>query len=205
MRIVCISDTHTLHERLVLPPGDVLLHAGDVSKRGTEPEIRAFAAWFAAQPHRHKVMVAGNHDFAFEQDATARSWIDGATYLEHEGCDIEGVSFWGSPYQPWFHDWAFQRPRGAPMAELWAKIPAGVDVLITHGPPHGVLDHTVHGIDAGCEALADALARVQPKVHVFGHIHEGYGQLMRDGIRFVNASTCTVGYTEVRPPIVIDL
>lgn len=206
VRLVCISDTHSQHERLgTLPEGDVLLHAGDLSKRGTEAEIRAFSAWFAAQPHPHKVVIAGNHDFALEKDPEARHWIEGAVYLQNEGCEIEGVSFWGSPFQPWFFDWAFQRQRGEEMAEIWADIPAGVDVLITHGPPQGILDRTLHGVDAGCEALLEAVWRVSPKVHVFGHIHEEYGQLVRDGVRFVNASTCSVRYDDVRAPIIVDL
>jgi Icc-related predicted phosphoesterase len=206
VRLVCISDTHSQHHRLgTLPEGDVLVHAGDVSRRGGEAEIRAFAEWFASQPHRHKIMVAGNHDFAFEQEPGARTWIEGATYLQDEGCEVGGVSFWGSPYQPWFYDWAFQRQRGSEMAEIWERIPVGVDVLITHGPPHGILDRTARGAHAGCEALLEAVWRVSPRIHVFGHIHEEYGQLEQNGIRFVNASTCSVTYDEIRPPIVLEL
>lgn len=205
MRLVCISDTHNLHERVVVPDGDVLVHAGDATRRGKERELRAFDAWLGTLPHRHKIVVAGNHDFAFQQVPGAAGWLTNAHYLQDRAVVLDGVRFYGSPWQPWFHDWAFNLPRGAPLDEVWARIPTGTDVLVTHSPPHGTLDTTVHGETVGCEALAAHVARLRPRVHVFGHIHEGYGQLERDGTRFVNASTCDVRYQPVHAPIVVDL
>ena len=205
MRIVCISDTHNLHDRLVVPDGDVLVHAGDATSRGAERDLRAFDAWLATLPHRHKLVIAGNHDFGFERDAAAARWIAHATYLQDRAVTLEGVTFYGSPWQPAFYDWAFNLPRGAPLRAVWDRIPTGTDVLITHTPPHGVLDRTVGGEHVGCEELALAVARVRPKLHVFGHIHEGYGVLERDGTRFVNASTCDVRYRPVQAAVVVDL
>lgn len=205
VRIVCISDTHTLHDRLVVPDGDVLVHTGDLSRRGTEREIRAFDLWLGTLPHRHKLVVAGNHDFGFQDASGSTGWLVHGRYLQDVAVTIDGVRFYGSPWQPWFHDWAFNLPRGEPLAAVWARIPADTDVLLTHSPPHGILDATVYGEHVGCEELADAVARLRPRLHVFGHIHEGYGELVREGTRFVNASSCNVRYQPVNAPIVVDL
>ena len=141
MRIVCLSDTHNLHSAFAVPEGDVLVHAGDATLRGTREEVVAFDAWLGTLPHRHKVLVAGNHDWLFEREPDrARGMITNATYLQDEGVTIDGLAFWGSPWQPWFLSWAFNLQRGAPLREKWDRIPAATDVLITHGPPHGILD-----------------------------------------------------------------
>lgn len=216
MRIVCLSDTHNRHGALDVPDGDVLLHAGDATMRGDPEELRAFDAWLARQPHRHKLVVAGNHDWLFEKDAAlARSLLAHATYLQDSGIEIAGLRFWGSPWQPWFLDWAFNLERGADLAAKWELIPEGTDVLVTHGPPYGVRDHVPprsrgtsldgNGEHVGCEALLAALERVRPRLHVFGHIHEGYGQERRDGTLFVNASNCDRAYRPINAPIVVDL
>lgn len=210
MRIVCISDTHDRHDELHIPEGDVLVHAGDATRRGTEEQIRAFAAWMGTMNHPHKIFVAGNHDFGFEQrPAEARRWITdgtGVTYLQDDGVRIAGVHFWGSPWQPWFHDWAFQAQPGPEMAAKWAPIPNDVDVLITHGPPHGIMDRTISGVDAGCEELRKAvLGRIRPAFHVFGHIHECYGELQLDGVRFINAASCNVRYEAANAAIVFEI
>jgi len=206
IRIVCISDTHTLHGRLQIPEGDVLVHAGDLSSRGRKSEIQEFDRWLGTLPHRHKVVICGNHDFLFEREPeVARGLITNAIYLQDSGVTIEGLQFWGSPWQPEFFDWAFNLERGEPLREKWALIPTDTDVLITHGPPMGILDRVERGERVGCEELTEALKRVRPKLHVFGHIHEAYGHLDRDGTRFVNASSCNLDYAPVHAPIVVDL
>jgi predicted phosphohydrolase len=206
MRIVCLSDTHNLHQRIRVPEGDLLLHAGDATMRGTAPEIAAFFAWLSTLPHAHKVVIAGNHDFLFEREpAVARALVHGAVYLEDSAIEIEGLRIWGSPWQPWFYDWAFNLRRGAPLREKWDLVPEGTDVLVTHGPPHGVLDRVDGGEQVGCADLLDALCRINPRLHLFGHIHEGYGRETREGTAFVNASICDRGYRPVNPPVVVDL
>ena len=104
MRIVCLSDTHGHHARIAVPPGDVLIHAGDLTDTGTETELREALAWLGRLPHRHKVFVAGNHDALFERDPGAAAVLvpKGVQYLEDSGCEIAGLRFWGSPVQPWF-------------------------------------------------------------------------------------------------------
>lgn len=221
MRIVCISDTHGLVDDLVLPEGDVLVHAGDMSMQGSDRELILVGEWFAKQPHKHKVVIAGNHDWGFFNDRTLAvsllkqaDFSDSIRYLQDGACTIDGVKFYGSPWQPEFCDWAFNLPRsGAELRDVWDRIPGDTDVLITHGPPKGVLDLVIRRMPGGarykdltgCELLYKRVQQVRPKVHVFGHIHEGAGQLEKGGVTFVNAATCTRRYKPTNPPIVIDL
>lgn len=207
MRLVCISDTHNRGGFPPLPEGDVLVHAGDATGRGTIAEISQFNAWIGKQKFKHKVIIAGNHDFCFQTDpGLAKSIITEAIYLQDEMVEIEGAKFYGSPWQPWFHNWAFNLPRKGPeLQRRWEQIPTGVDVLITHGPPYGILDQTQSGEHVGCELLRKELHRIRPKVHVFGHIHEAYGQHYEDGIQYVNAAMCDLSYKATQLPIVIDL
>lgn len=189
-RIVCVSDTHSYHDQTVIPNGDILVHAGDITRHGELEDVESFDRWLATLPHRYKVVICGNHDFCFQdQAAEARARITNAIYLEDAGCQIEGLSFYGSPWQPWFGGWAFNRHRGEELAAMWAKIPVGIDVLITHGPPEGVLDRTRLGESAGCRDLYNRVFEIRPRLHVFGHIHEAAGVCEIDGITFVNAST----------------
>lgn len=215
MRLVLLSDTHGLHDTLPpLPGGDVLVHAGDVTRRGSLAEVRSFFDWFAQRPHRHKVVVAGNHDFAFQDRAAEAEALvpAGVTYLRDSGTVIEGVRFWGSPWQPWFHDWAFNLPRGEALARVWAEVPDDVHVLVTHGPPDGILDRVVAppGQHVGCEMLRERLAALRAlRLHVFGHIHEDYG-IVEEGEgtgrrTFVNACICDVRYRPVNRPVAMDL
>lgn len=219
LKIVCISDTHGLHRQMPpIPPGDVLVHAGDCLGHGTEPELREFLGWFAAHPHKHKVLVAGNHDWIFERAPYVAQCLCqsfGVTYLQDEGTMIQGIRFWGSPWQPWFHDWAFNLPRsGEALRRKWFGIPDRTDVLITHGPPHGIMDLAPdpgpgrQDRHVGCELLRDRLWQVRPQLHVFGHIHEGYGILetechsLQTRTTLVNAAICDANYRPVNKPIV---
>lgn len=206
MRIVCLSDTHGLHRQIDLPAGDLLLHAGDFSQMGELAPVQDFLDWYAAQPHPHKVLIAGNHDFIVERDpGLFRSLIPpGLHYLENQGIELGGLQIWGSPITPWFFDWAFNRQRGAEIARYWHMIPDDTDILITHGPPYGIRDLTHQGEIVGCEALNHRVWEVQPAIHLFGHIHEGYGEAVVNGIRFINASCLNLAKQYVHPPIVVD-
>lgn len=212
MRIVFVSDTHGAKLQHDIPEGDVIVHCGDFSKKGTEKELLAFNDWWSALPHLHKIFIAGNHDLMFENSPEhARCLVSGGTYLLDSELVVEGFRFYGSPWTPEFYSWAFMRPRGVPLKKVWERIPSDTDVLVTHGPPQGGLDYVPRSqLHVGCEDLAQAVERVRPAVHAFGHIHEGYGcerkswGASRDTI-FVNASTCNLRYDAVNPPIVIDL
>jgi Icc-related predicted phosphoesterase len=207
MRIVFISDTHTRHQEVRVPDGDLLVHAGDISGRGGVYEISRFMAWMEDQPHQHKVMIAGNHDFLAERNP--EDFLDlvpkNVTYLNDSSIEIDGLKIWGSPVQPWFHDWAFNRQRGPEIDVHWQLIPADTDLLITHGPPYGILDATTKGEKVGCEDLLRRVQQIKPKIHVFGHIHEAYGQLHQNGTHFINASSLNHLYMPVFDPIVVDL
>lgn len=209
MRLVCLSDTHNRTDGLDVPAGDLLLHAGDLTGHGKRDEFAHAARWLASLPHRHKVLVAGNHDFLLQdRPAEARALlaaVPGLVYLMDEEVELDGVRIYGSPWQPWFYDWAFNLPRdGEELAAVWAKVPTGIDVLLTHSPMHGVVDLTSRGEPAGCERLRAAMGRIKPRLHVCGHIHEAYGQVVEDGVHHVNASTCDLGYRAVQPPIVVE-
>lgn len=197
LNIVCISDTHGKHAGVRLPDGDILIHAGDFMTYGDRlSEIASFNHWLSKQPHRHKVVIAGNHDLLFESDASlARTQIMAAAYLENSATEIEGVHIWGSPQQPRFLDWAFNVDRGPSIRRYWDMIPAETDILITHGPPFGILDKiNPSGEHLGCEELTIAVQRVRPKLHIFGHIHGGHGKYQDNGIQYVNASVLDKNY-----------
>lgn len=208
MKIICLSDTHNRNEQINVPDGDVLIHSGDATIRGTRHEVEDFLKWFSSLPHRHKIFVAGNHDWMYETDnrlARLLTAAFGIKYLEDSFTEIEGFKIYGSPWQPRFFDWAFNLNRGAEMAEKWKSIPFDTDILITHGPPFGILDETPRGDFAGCEELRKRVEEVRPKLHVFGHIHHGHGQTEKFGVKFVNASSCDERYEPTQPPITVEL
>lgn len=208
MKIVCISDTHNRKMRHPVPDGDILIHAGDATLNGTIEELRQFSDWFAVFPHQYKIFVAGNHDWLFQTDnARARRTLGSSIiYLQDEACEIEGLKIWGSPWQPWFMDWAFNLYRGPQLREKWALIPDDTNILITHGPPSRIQDLVPRGEYTGCE---DLLVRVRAltrlKLHVFGHIHEGYGQIEKFGVQFVNAAICDGAYAAINKSIIVDI
>ena len=157
LRLVLLSDTHGLHRELSIPDGDVLIHAGDFCNEGEAVEARSFGEFFCGLPHRHKVVIAGNHDRCLEADPGLGTEIfAGCHYLLDSGAEIGGMTFWCSPWQPWFFDMAFNLERGTELREKRDLIPAHVDVLITHGPPHFVLDRSETGENVGCEELRAA-------------------------------------------------
>ena len=145
MRIVAVADTHLYQADLgAIPDGDVFVHAGDLCRRGTLQELEQVVLWMRALPHANKIVVAGNHDWCFAREPEAARALLGETivYLQDSAAVIDGVSFWGSPWQPRYRNWAFNLERGAPLAEKWSLIPSGTDVLVTHGPPRGFGDRT---------------------------------------------------------------
>lgn len=198
------------HGDLTIPRCDVLVHAGDFTNRGKWEDFERFAQWLSAQRATHKVFVAGNHDFVCEREvARVRTLASelGLTYLCDEAAVVGGLRFYGSPATPRFHDMAFNYERGAALERHWARIPDVLDVLVTHGPPRGLGDRTFLGVPAGCEALLDRVRVVRPMLHVYGHIHEGYGEHRVPGLatRFVNAATKGILPFALRAPVSISL
>jgi Icc-related predicted phosphoesterase len=184
-RFVLISDTHMTQP--LLPSGDILVHAGDHTLSGSRKETEAAFQWLGIQARKFKyiVTVGGNHDwFAYHAHSEVmrdfiRPFASNIVYLENESALLcmgsQEISFYGSPVQPEFCNWAWNEARGTQIKATWDRIPNNVDVLVTHGPPHHVLDW-VGRERVGCQDLRDALDRAQPQVHVFGHIHAGYGK-----------------------------
>jgi Icc-related predicted phosphoesterase len=213
MKMTFISDTHGKHEHLtskaynnILGSGDVLVHAGDVSNVGKSHEIKSFLDWFSNTDYKHKIFIAGNHDFGFEQvqEIAPEYKEKGVHYLFDSEVVIDGVKFYGSPWQPEFYDWAFNLPRGEKLAEKWAMIPGNTDILITHGPAYGMLDWVPSGTQVGCQDLFHRIMEVQPKIHVCGHIHCAYGQKYFNGVEFLNAAILNERYMYENKPISLE-
>lgn len=208
MKIICISDTHSRHREIIVPKGDLIIHAGDICSQGNKKEVLNFLNWFTKLDIQFKILVAGNHDrfFEIENHEFIRSIIpNNIHFLNDSGITLEGVHFWGSPIQPAFNNWAFNRERGKEIDKHWQLIPIQTDVLITHGPPYGILDKTIRGKHVGCERLKYKVIEIKPKYHVFGHVHEGYGILQQNGIQFINASILNERYRYTNNPIVFNL
>jgi Icc-related predicted phosphoesterase len=197
MKITAISDTHSLHHKLKLPGGDLLIHAGDVCNRGTQQEAVNFMEWIEKQPYSHKVFIAGNHDFFFEnftQQEIQDRLPNNVFFLNDSGIEIKGIKIWGSPITPTFCNLAFNRDRGNEISTHWDKIPQDTDMLITHGPPYGFLDKTLKEAHVGCEDLAQKVIAIKPKFHIFGHIHEAHGLTKQDDTTYINVSSVDIEY-----------
>jgi len=215
MHLVIISDTHGKHESVTIPPCDVLIHCGDCTVDAGRADLRNFLLWLEKQPAPKKILVAGNHDWAFEKwNGLSRQMVNeiapSAIYLEDSGIEIDGFKFWGSPVTPEFFNWAFNRKRGAEIKRHWDKIPNDTDVLITHGPPSDLLDVTYSGKRDGCQDLREAIERVKPKLHVFGHFHRSYGRAALSHVGdkitvLINASICDESYNPTRKPAEFNL
>jgi Icc-related predicted phosphoesterase len=215
MKIDCISDLHGYYPKL--EGGDLLIVAGDLTARDTFQQHCDFKLWLYKQPYRKKIVIAGNHDGHFvgmpadkyifscynSDTGEQESYAD---YLMDSGTEFEGLKLWGSPWTPTFYDWHFMRDRGESIKKNWDLIPEDTDILVTHGPPFGILDQTVEKEFVGCEMLRDAMFRIKPKLMVFGHIHEQGGKKV-DLISTicVNASYVNENYQPVNKPIRIEL
>lgn len=218
LNICCISDTHTKHREVEkdLIDADIIVHAGDICSHGYyHQEIVDFLDWYSSlKQYQYKILIAGNHDRLFETNATDVQNIlnkyPEIDYLQNSGINRGGVNFWGSPYQPRFFNWAFNKDRGADIKREWDKIPDNIDVLITHGPPKGHGDKVMSAWynpieNVGCEDLLNRVNEIKPKYHIFGHIHDGYGQTSNDDTTFINASMLDDNYKYSHKPILIQL
>ena len=216
-RLTFISHTHNKHEKLngFLPGGDILIHSGDLTGRGYTNELEGFFKWYdKIDNYDHKIFIAGNHDFGFQDEAdkikgllTGYKTID---YLQDEYMGIQDgdeseLKIWGSPWQPEFHNWAFNLPRGEKIKEKWDMIPADTDILITHGPPLGKLDYVKYSYEnVGCEELMKRVEEIKPKIHLYGHIHSGYGYVFDGDTHFINAAVLNERYEFQNKPLTVD-
>lgn len=222
MIIDCISDLHGNYPEL--EGGDLLIVAGDLVKNDSEIEHDKFYFWIKSQKYSKKIVIAGNHDnYEFNCSKVLakglKPWgIQGCEYLCDSGTEFEGLKVWGSPWTKTFpgmnpHCKAFTVDTEEELAEKWALIPDDIDILITHSPPYWILDKTIYGENVGSKSLSKELTRIRPMLHIFGHIHEGYGKDTEDyevfcgerEIILVNASHTNERYEPVNKPVRIEL
>lgn len=225
VRIVMISDTHGKQDDMRLrpiPEGDILIHAGDLIRDHRElSEYYGVNRLFQQQKSfKHKFFIAGNHDWKLQLEKQAAiDLVHGATYLQDQFVEVMGLKIYGSPWQPEFCNWAFNLPRGGRKLEAaWEMIPDDTDILVTHGPPHGIRDRIFMNEERdlyqndylGCELLRKRVEQVKPLIHVFGHIHGGYGTELvtwdtGEQTLFVNAAICNEQYEPINTAIVADV
>ena len=203
-----------------------MFHAGDFTKEGTESEIKEFNDWLGEIKSQFKaiIVIGGNRDLSLDSDypgtkisssrkGKGRGFLSNATHvLETETVEVLGVTIFGSPHTPHIpkiSKMAFGRERGEESKSVWDKIEEGTDVVMAHGPPHGVLDRTFFGMSVGCEELRKAVDRVKPKFCVFGHIHEDCGVAVNSDTNevtiFINAASVSLTYKCSHCPIVFDI
>lgn len=216
LKIVALSDTHQLHNKISVPGGDILVHTGDFTNRGKISEFENFINWFADLPHINKILIAGNHELQFEYGPNRDYKLNliklhNIIYLENSFTIIDGLKIYGSPHVPQFGSWEFMKPRGKILQAIWSNIPNDTNILLTHGPAYNRLDLVQDSDERdqhqGCQ---DLLARInelkQLKLHVSGHLHYNGGQTMiHNNVIFANAAICDDSYNPIHSPIVIDL
>lgn len=232
MKAVFLSDTHNFHMDVDVPDGDILFHTGDLTMSGTLSELMDFKDWFESLPHTHKVLIAGNHDKCLGEDGIlGMKMFTGCHYLNNSGVTIEGRKIWGSPMTPGFNGMraglSFYTNGDKEAKNIWSSLPKDLDVLLTHGPPWGILDEVkryqfeessdYQGDDisfienCGDKMLLSKVIKRQPKIHAFGHIHEGYGVFEKsrnppyDNTLFMNCSVVNERYNVVNEPIEVNI
>lgn len=226
MKVTFISDTHTAHNSLgTLPGGDILIFSGDFMNSGyNEFDIYNFMDWLKDQPYEYKVVVAGNHDRFMEfsklqgENIISDYYDYGIRYLIDSGIDIKGLKIYGTPYQPYFCNWAFNVRDDEKLYGIYKMIPENVDILVTHCPPYGILDrsHVVREMfgtngeePLGSKALLkvlDELGDKAPRYVAFGHIHGDGGKVERLGnTTYINASVCNEAYKPINEIVTIEI
>ena len=197
MKILHLSDTHNKHNELQnLPEADILVHSGDFSFAGSQSETLDFLSWFIDLPYKYKIFIAGNHDdYLYNTDKIGLP--DNCHYLCHSAVTIEGIQFYGVPM--------FMEDRiSGKYEEQIISIPIETDILITHQPPFQILDRASNK-NYGHKLLLDMVKGIQPKHHLFGHIHDAYGMTTIGATTFVNAAILDEQYELANDPILLEV
>lgn len=222
MRIWCISDTHNRHDELIVPENvDMVVCTGDISCF-KDPELNfqecaSFLIWYNNLPIPFKVLIAGNHDISLERNSFGlnkmSSEFKNIIYLENSEVIINGLVIWGSPYTPTFViGWAFNKSRDT-INRVWENLPNNIDLLLTHGPPKGILDLNADNISCGDNSLLKAIKKRNIKYHIFGHIHNE-GSSINSGVfkptdintTFINAATTNLlNYSLINHGVIIEI
>jgi Icc-related predicted phosphoesterase len=207
INVTVISDTHCRHGELKLPAGDLLIHCGDLFEFGFENDrqIAEMDEWFGRQRFERILCTGGNHDIDVETALAERTQpFRNAWFLHDETVEFRGLKIHGAPWVNDLPGHAFYKDHDD-LKEAWARVPEGLDILITHTPPAGILDTSSRGRSYGCRALAEAMPRIAPRVHVFGHVHASRGHRTIGSTQFINASSLHTGSGVIRPPITFTL
>lgn len=232
MKFITLSDTHGTHQELTQeilelakanPQIQTIIHAGDgTSYRDlsyNEVEFRRFLKWYQELPFPNKIYIPGNHDTSLEPSGIRQDLLEGTDVkvLFHESMECQGFTIFGSPYTPAFFDWAFNVPRES-IKNYWQDLKEGIDVLVTHGPVWGFGDKTRFGTpngevgNFGDKHLMEAVERIEPKVHIFGHFHDHDG-IKNNGIyykegcktQFINASIVDNRHKRVNSVKIVEI
>jgi len=213
VRFVIVSDTHNEIEKVKIPEGDVFIHCGDATKwYNSNSDIQRFNEFLGKLPHAHKIVIAGNHDYGLYESDVSKvvSKMTNCTYLQDSAVTIQGLKIWGTPWhekRTMFHRASAFGVSEQIIKEKWAQIPTDIDILVTHQPPLNVLDLNHNGKNMGSSSLLESVKEKRPKVHLFGHNHEGHGAAQFDDtngeILFVNAASRIIA-GNLRDAIVID-
>lgn len=214
LKIIAISDVHNRYKDLKVPTCDILISAGDYSFEGRSTDTHNFHKWLNEQDARYVISIPGNHELGVEKDFNLHKVIAEAAcptvhFLEEGLVEIEGLKIWCSAYTPFFCDWAYNVVGNEELKKHWDRIPEGIDILVTHGPPYGMLDEVfrppTYEEHVGCAELWDAVLKIKPKAHIFGHTHYHYGFKEFNGIKFYNVANCGESYKIDRQPTEIML
>jgi len=214
MELICISDIHNKYKSLEMSTYSseaTLIVAGDLTSRGTIEEMMKALRWIDELQFKHKIIIVGNHDYYAEkypkEFKTLLEKFPTITYLENSSTIIEGVRFWGTPDTPEFCNWAFNKSKEE-LASTWGNVPKDVDVLITHGPPYGILDKVNNSWskdpNVGCKQQLEMILKNKIPVNIFGHIHENGCTIEQvEDTLFINASVLDERYNLVHKPVTI--
>lgn len=227
LKVVVFSDTHTSHKVVKLPECDICFFAGDLTGHGRKNEAESFIKWFNSQYQcLYKVFIAGNHDICFDKkydlQTNANKWLpelftryqvnhrdNSLYYLENSGIELLGLKIWGSPVTSWFKgdEFCFNKHSGNEINAVWDMIPGDSDIVITHNPAAYILDYTFEYGNQylGCNYLREKLETIKPKLHVCGHIHEGYGVIDKGDTVYVNGSICDSNNKVKNKPIELEI
>lgn len=216
MKICAISDTHSLHESVVVPESDVLICSGDISYKGEPDIVNSFISWFGKQKAQYKILIFGNHEVGYSNHLHKKFVLsqklikqNNIIYLQNSEVVIDNFKFYGSPATPYFYGWEWNYHRGPDISKIWDKIPLDTDVLITHGPAYSILDYVpvANNRDPhqGCKDLLNKISNLNLKAHICGHIHGSYGKIIKNETIFINACICDESYKATNAPIIFEI
>lgn len=208
MIIKCISDTHNRHNEFNSKEleCDILIHAGDACTKGNYTEGYAFLMWYVKQPAKYKILVCGNHDrkLKIHNDLIKLAHDLGIIVLRDDLIEINGLKIYGN-HTTFMSVDRYNQSEIDSRVEVWKNIPKGLDILITHMPPYGILDTNPKGNHCGCPKLAEKVKEVEPKTHIFGHIHlHGHSVLYKDGTLYRNVASTNEQYLLIHKPYEIE-